>query len=76
MHADDIRNLILSHLPNATVTVNSKDGKHYRAEIICPDFEGMSRIQQHQLVYAALDNAIKSGTIHAISLKTSAKPFV
>jgi len=75
MHANDIRSLILSHLPNATVNVDSKDGKHYRAQISCPDFEGKSRIEQHQLVYAALDTAIKNGDIHAISLKTSAKPF-
>jgi acid stress-induced BolA-like protein IbaG/YrbA len=67
MHADHIKSLILSHLPNATVNVDSKDGKHYR--------EGKSRIEQHQLVYAALDNVIKTGQIHAISLKTSAKPF-
>lgn len=75
MHANDIRSLILSHLPNATVNVDSKDGKHYRAQISCPDFEGKSRIEQHQLVYKALDAAIKNGDIHAISLKTSAKPF-
>ena len=73
MLADDIRQLILSQLPNATVTVESKDGKHYRAQIICPDFEGKTRIEQHQMVYAAIDSAIKSGTIHAISLKTSVK---
>jgi acid stress-induced BolA-like protein IbaG/YrbA len=76
MHANDIKQLIQSHLPNAIVTVDSKDGKHYRAQIICPDFEGKTRIEQHQLVYAALDGVIKSGQIHAISLKTSAKPFV
>lgn len=72
MHNDDIRELILSQLPNARVTVDSKDGKHYRAQVICPDFEGKPRIVQHQMVYAALDGAIKSGKIHAISLKTSA----
>ncbi|MDX2164393.1 MAG: BolA/IbaG family iron-sulfur metabolism protein [Gammaproteobacteria bacterium] len=73
MLANDIRNLILSRLPTATVTVESKDGKHYRAQIICSEFEGKSRIEQHQMVYAAIDSAIKSGTIHAISLKTSIK---
>lgn len=75
MHANDIKNLIQSHLPNATINVDSKDGKHYRAQIVCPDFEGKTRIEQHQLVYAALDAAIKDGDIHAISLKTSPKPF-
>lgn len=76
MHADDIKRLIQHHLPNATVTVESKDGKHYRAQIVCDDFEGKSRIEQHQMVYTAIDSAIKNGTIHAISLKTSAKPFI
>ncbi len=71
MHNDDIRELILAYLPNARVTVESKDGKHYRAQVICPEFEGKSRIEQHQMVYAALDSAIKSGKLHAISLKTS-----
>lgn len=74
MHADNIKNLIQTQLPHAQITVDSKDGKHYRAVVISPDFEGKTRLEQHQMVYKALDSALKSGQIHAISIKTATKP--
>lgn len=42
---------------------------HYRAVVVSPTFEGMSRIQQHQAVYAALGE-LMDGPVHALSLST------
>jgi acid stress-induced BolA-like protein IbaG/YrbA len=45
------------------------DGQHFEAVIVSPAFRGKSRVQQHQLVYAALGNRM-SGEIHALSMQT------
>ena len=45
-------------------------GDHFRAEIVSPAFAGLSRIQQHKLVYDVFGDEI-GGAIHALSLKTS-----
>ena len=45
------------------------DGHHFEAVIVSPAFRGKSRVQQHQLVYAALGNRM-GGEIHALSMQT------
>ena len=45
------------------------DGHHFEAVIVSPAFRGKSRVQQHQLVYAALGGRMR-GEIHALSMKT------
>jgi acid stress-induced BolA-like protein IbaG/YrbA len=45
------------------------DGQHFYATIVSPQFEGLRRIQRHQLVYAALGDRMKA-EIHALSFKT------
>jgi stress-induced morphogen len=45
-------------------------GDHFRAEVVSGRFEGLSRIEQHKLVYDVFGNEI-GGAIHALSLKTS-----
>lgn len=45
------------------------DGHHFEAVIVSPAFRGRSRVQQHQLVYAALGNRMR-GEIHALSMQT------
>lgn len=47
------------------------DDNHWQAEIISPQFRGLSRVKQHQLVYSALEGRV-GGELHALSLKTSA----
>jgi stress-induced morphogen len=44
-------------------------GDHFAAEVVAPAFAGRSRIEQHQLVYAALGDAMRA-EIHALALKT------
>lgn len=53
---------------NADVSVEG-DGHHFEAVIIASEFEGKSRIQRHQLVYAALGDRMKV-QVHALSMKT------
>ena len=59
---------IESGFDGATVSVEG-DGHHFEAVIIAQEFEGKSRIQRHQLVYAALGDKMKA-EVHALSMKT------
>jgi acid stress-induced BolA-like protein IbaG/YrbA len=45
------------------------DGQHFQALVVAPEFAGKSRIQRHQLVYAALGERMRE-EIHALSMKT------
>jgi len=64
----DIKGWIEENLSGATVEI-SGDGHHFEAEIVCTDFAGKSRIQQHQMVYGALGDRMKA-EIHALSMRT------
>ena len=73
MAAADIEAMIKAALPDARVTVEdlAGDGDHYAATVVSPSFKGKSRVQQHQLVYAALKGRM-GGALHALALQTSA----
>ncbi len=73
MDAGEIEDMIKSALPGATVRIRdlAGDGDHYAAEIVAEEFRGKSRVQQHQLVYAALKGKM-GGELHALALQTSA----
>ena len=45
-------------------------GDHYQAVVVSAQFAGKSLIQQHQLVYGTVSEAMASGAIHALALKT------
>jgi stress-induced morphogen len=47
------------------------DGDHYAATVVSESFRGKSRVQQHQLIYAALRGRM-GGELHALALQTSA----
>jgi stress-induced morphogen len=47
------------------------DGDHYAAHVVSAAFKGLSRIQQHQLVYKALQGRM-GNELHALALQTSA----
>ncbi len=73
MDATEIERLIKKKLPDAQVTIRdlAGDGDHYAAEIVSSEFSGKSRVQQHQIVYEALEGNM-GGTLHALALQTSA----
>jgi stress-induced morphogen len=68
----ELQERIRAALPDARVTVDdlTGGGDHFRAEIVSDRFEGLSRIQQHKLVYDVFGEEI-GGPIHALSIKTS-----
>jgi stress-induced morphogen len=70
--ADELQQRIEAALPGARVAVEdlTGGGDHFRAEIVSERFEGLSRIQQHKLVYDVF-GADVGGPIHALSIKTS-----
>jgi stress-induced morphogen len=71
MLANDIERLIKAGIPDAKVTIRdlAGDGDHYSATVISESFRGKSRVQQHQIVYAAL-RAEMDGKLHALALQT------
>ena len=73
MEASEIERQIKAALPDAEVFIThlAGDGDHYRAQVISEAFRGKSRVQQHQLVYAALGGQV-GGALHALALETAA----
>jgi len=71
---DEVRLLIEASLPGATVEVADQTGTqdHLEAKVTAPQFEGLSRIDQHRLVKKAVQARFDDGSIHALSIKTSA----
>ena len=72
MHANDIQTLIANAFPDAKIEIRdlAGDGDHYAATVISEAFRGKSRVQQHQMVYAALMGKM-GGELHALALTTS-----
>jgi stress-induced morphogen len=72
MEAADIENLIREAFPDARIEIRdlAGDGDHYAATVVSEAFRGKSRVQQHQLVYAALKGRM-GGVLHALALTTS-----
>ena len=73
MAASEIERMIKEALPDAQVTIEDLrgDGDHYAAHIVSAAFKGKSRVQQHQLVYQALQGRM-GNELHALALQTSA----
>jgi stress-induced morphogen len=72
MTAEEIAALIRAGLPDAEVTIEdlAGDGNHYRAHVVTPAFRGVSRVQQHQMVYRTLGERM-GGELHALALTTA-----
>lgn len=68
----EIKQMIEAALPGsrAEVADETGTGDHLQATVIAPQFEGLSRLDQHRLVKAAVKERFDDGTIHALSLKT------
>ena len=71
MAASEIEELIRTALPDAIIEIRdlAGDGDHYAATIMSESFRGKSRVQQHQMVYAALKGNM-GGVLHALALTT------
>ncbi len=73
MDAGEIERMIKAAIPDAQIDITDLrgDGDHYAANIVSKAFIGKSRVQQHQMVYAALQGNM-GGALHALALQTSA----
>jgi stress-induced morphogen len=73
MAADEIADMIRGAIPGADVEITdlAGDGDHYAARVVSESFRGLSRVKQHQAVYAALGGRM-GGVLHALQLTTAA----
>lgn len=69
MDPRDVARLIEAELAGAEVQVTG-DGSHFEAIVVCPAFAGKSLLQKQRMVYAAVNDKIASGELHALSIKT------
>ena len=73
MAAEDIERLIKARFPDARVEIQdlAGDGDHYAATVVSAAFRGKSRVEQHKMVYEALEGQM-GGALHALALRTAA----
>ncbi|MEB3210421.1 MAG: BolA family transcriptional regulator [Leptolyngbyaceae bacterium] len=69
---DNVESMIKTSIPDAFVQVQdlTGGGDHYQVVVVSSMFEGKGRVQQHQLVYKSVQDAMSTEAIHALSLKT------
>lgn len=69
---ETLQNMLGESLPNADIKIEDVrgDGEHYAAHITSPEFVGKNRVQQHQMVYAALQGKM-GNELHALQIHTS-----
>lgn len=72
MVGSEIERLIKQALPDAQVVIVdlAGDGDHFGARVTCAAFKGKTRLQQHKLVYDALQGHM-GGALHALALETA-----
>lgn len=72
MDAAEIERMIKEAIPDAEVVIKdlAGDGDHYAATVTAASFKGKSRVQQHQMVYGALQGRM-GGVLHALALTTA-----
>ena len=70
-----LRDCLEGAFPEATVLLNDMagDNDHWEATVLCPTFKGVSRVNQHKAVYAALEGRV-GGELHALKLNTGTPP--
>jgi len=74
MPIHELENSLRAAFPDAEIVIEdlAGDGDHYKARIVSTAFRGLSRVRQHQLVYAALKGRM-GGELHALALETAAQ---
>lgn len=72
IETEALERLILSELPDADVGIFDRTGTmdHFNLTVSSQAFKGKTLIEQHQLVYRALKDALRDGRVHAVELKT------
>lgn len=75
MNIEQMKSRLIGHFPESEIEVFDLTGTedHYEVSVLSSSFEGLSRIQQHQKVMAAFAPELKTGEVHALSIKTQIK---
>jgi stress-induced morphogen len=73
MDANDIERLIKARFPEAEIAIRdlAGDGDHFAAHVVAKEFTGKTRVQQHKMVYEALEGRM-GDVLHALALTTAA----
>lgn len=69
MEPKALAELLRERMPGFDIQV-SGDGRHFEVVIVGPDFEGLRTLKRQQMVYAALQQEIADGTVHAVQMRT------
>ncbi len=74
MSSSDLERHLREAFPDAEIRIDdlAGDGDHYRARVVSSAFNGLSRVRQHQMVYAALKGRM-GGELHALAVETAAR---
>lgn len=67
---NQVEAMIQAALPDAQINIQSQDGEHFDVTVVSSQFANKGLVQQHQLVYRAVQQAMSSEAIHALALKT------
>ncbi len=67
--ADEVKTRIEDAIPGAEANVQTADEVHFSAHVRASAFDGLTRVQQHRLVYDVFEGEL-GGAIHALALKT------
>ncbi|MEE4244925.1 MAG: BolA family protein [Kangiellaceae bacterium] len=68
MTPDEIKQLVEQAIPAAEVAADG-DGSHFKVRVVSEQFEGLRSVKKQQMIYAILNDQIKSGAIHALSIE-------
>jgi len=70
--AEQVVSMIQAEMPDAEVSVSdlTGGGDHFEVTVVSTQFEGRTLVQQHQMVYRAVQQAMSSEAIHALALNT------
>ena len=70
-NAEDVKRRIEAAIPGSRAEVDTQDDVHFTAHVVADAFAGLSRIEQHRLVYGAFEGGELGGALHALSLRTN-----
>jgi len=70
--SNHVESMIKAEIPDAQVQIQdlTGGGDHYQVSVVSSNFEGKGLVQQHQMVYGAVRQAMSTEAIHALSVKT------
>ena len=69
---EDIEARLRDALGDAEVTVDGA-GNRFEIDVVSDDFDGLNRVKRQQVVYAAIEDLIASGAIHAVTIRAATR---